>query len=79
MIGYVNNREVALGYCQRDVAIPVTEMPVLDKDDFYWHQLKGLKVVTTNTIGEQQLLGEVQEMIETGANDASCQPMSWQY
>lgn len=69
LIEGVNDREVARGYCQRDIAIPVTEMPVLGKDDFYWHQLKGLKVFTTNETGDEQLLGEVQEMMETGAND----------
>lgn len=69
LIEGVNDREVARGYCQHDIAILVTEMPVLDKNDFYWRQLKGLKVFTTNAAGDEQLLGEVQEIMETGAND----------
>lgn len=69
LIEGVNDREVARGYCQRDIAIPVSEMPVLAKGDFYWHQLNGLKVFTTDEKGDEQLLGEVKQMMETGAND----------
>ncbi|ARN75392.1 ribosome maturation factor RimM [Oceanicoccus sagamiensis] len=69
LIDGVNDREQARGYCQRDIAIPVSEMPVLTQGDFYWHQLDGLKVFTTNEEGDEQLLGEVKQMMETGAND----------
>ena len=65
----VNDREIARRYCQRDIAIPASDMPELAKDDFYWHQLEGLKVFTSNAAGEEQLLGQVKQMMETGAND----------
>ena len=69
LIDGVNDREDAQLYCQCDIAIPVTDMPALEQDDFYWHQLEGLEVITTGPDAEQQLLGKVQGMMETGAND----------
>lgn len=84
LIDGVSDREVARHYCQRDIAIPISEMPELDTDDFYWRDLIGLKVFTINTAGENDadsghsesgeasmglLLGTVHQMMETGAND----------
>lgn len=81
LIDGVSDREVARHYCQRDIAIPISEMPELDTDDFYWRDLIGLKVFTINTTSENNagsdpgaadmglLLGTVHQMMETGAND----------
>ena len=69
LIDGVSDREQARLYCQCDIAIPAADMPALEKDDFYWHQLQGLEVITTDLEGQQQLLGKVQSMMETGAND----------
>jgi|SRR5690554_1039781 len=40
-------------------------LPDLDAGDYYWHQLTGLQV--SNAAG--QVLGQVQSLLETGAND----------
>lgn len=40
-------------------------LPGLDQGDYYWHQLTGLKVVN----GAGVVLGRVDSLIETGAND----------
>jgi 16S rRNA processing protein RimM len=47
------------------VMIPVTDAVPLEDDEFYLYELIGLKVYTEN--GE--LLGEISEVLETGAND----------
>lgn len=48
-----------------DLMVSLSELPELGSDDYYWHQLKGLKVV--NVAG--QLLGRIDCLMETGAND----------
>ena len=65
----VTDREQARLYCQHEVAVSSDEFPALTGDDFYWHELVGLQVITTNEAGEDLLLGKVTQMMETGAND----------
>jgi 16S rRNA processing protein RimM len=48
-----------------DLMVPLSDLPELDADDFYWHQLSGLKVI--NSAG--QMLGKIDCLMETGAND----------
>ncbi|MGI9227898.1 MAG: ribosome maturation factor RimM, partial [Gammaproteobacteria bacterium] len=45
--------------------VPATELAQLSEDEYYWYQLIGLHVVTT----EGQPLGEIERLMETGAND----------
>ena len=47
------------------VQVPESESWRLPRGRFYWHQIIGLRVVTTD--GEQ--IGTVSEILETGAND----------
>ena len=47
------------------VYIKTVEMPKLPNDEYYHHELLGLKVLTK----ENDLIGEIQEIIDTGAND----------
>jgi 16S rRNA processing protein RimM len=47
------------------VQVPETEAWKLPRGRFYWHQIIGLRVVTTD--GEE--VGTVAEILETGAND----------
>jgi len=56
------NEAEALKGC--DIAVPATELPVLDNEEYYWHQLQGLSVV-----GNGELLGRVDHLLETGANN----------
>ncbi len=47
------------------ISIPDEELPELKQDEYYWHQLIGLEVVTIT--GES--LGTIKEIQETASND----------
>lgn len=61
----VADREVARGYADFEICVPRAELPVLDEDEYYWFQLQGLTVI--DQLG--QVLGRVDHLLETGAND----------
>lgn len=65
----VDDREQARNWCQSDIAVSASEMPALGDDDYYWHQLEGLRVYTLDAERGEVLLGSVDHMLETGAND----------
>ena len=64
----LDDRDEAHSYCQRDIAINKGLFPDLPAEEFYWHQLEGLAVITVYN-GERQVLGTVKQILETGAND----------
>lgn len=64
----VDDRDIAVQYCQRDIAIARSEMPQLDDGEYYWHQLHGLQVIGQFE-GREFRFGEVARLMETGAND----------
>lgn len=45
--------------------VPKTSLPTLDEDDYFWSELIDMQVITEQNV----LLGRVQAMMETGAND----------
>ena len=47
------------------VVLDRVELPEAESDSYYWADLIGLKVITTQGVR----LGEVERMMETGAND----------
>lgn len=59
------DREQARTYADFEICIPRSELPDLSGDDYYWFQLQGLTVI--NQLG--QVLGRVDHLLETGAND----------
>lgn len=61
----VNSRDVSQKYIGLEVRISAGELIQLPDNEYYWRQLIGLQV--SNLAG--QLLGEVDSMFETGAND----------
>lgn len=61
----VADREQARALTGCELAVSRSELPDLPEDEFYWHQLEGLRVLTE----DQQLLGVVDHMMATGAND----------
>lgn len=66
----VDDRDVARQYCKSQILIPLASMPLLQEDDYYWHQLEGLQVYQQAVDGQQGvLLGTVDYLLETGAND----------
>jgi 16S rRNA processing protein RimM len=64
----VDDRTAAESYVGMEVAVPSGSLPALEEDDYYWHQLEGLQVWCSTADGEV-LLGTVDYLIETGAND----------
>jgi 16S rRNA processing protein RimM len=59
------DRDGAEAYRGWLVQVPETEAWKLPRGRYYWHQIVGLRVVTSE--GEQ--IGTVSEILETGAND----------
>lgn len=60
-----DDRDQAQALAKHDIGIAADELPDLPGDEFYWHQLQGLRVLSDEDI----LLGEVERLVETGAND----------
>jgi 16S rRNA processing protein RimM len=67
MVG-VDDRTLAESLKGLVVAIPEGALPQLEDGDYYWRDLKGLRVWCQNG-NEKVLLGEVDYLLETGAND----------
>lgn len=61
----VTDRDVAFALKGMTVAVPRSEMPAADADEYYWADLVGCDV--RNTLGES--LGSVAQLLSTGAND----------
>ena len=61
----VDDRDQALALRGREVAVPREDLPPAGDGEFYWADLIGLEVV--NVQGE--VLGRVDDLLETGAND----------
>ncbi|WP_421684042.1 ribosome maturation factor RimM [Stutzerimonas urumqiensis] len=61
----LDDREIARTYSDFEICVPRSELPDLEEGEFYWHQLQGLRVIDQN----DQLLGQVDHLFETGAND----------
>lgn len=72
----VDDRSEAERFRGLEVAVPADCLPDLEEGDFYWHQLEGLAVWCRDPgageageEGEEVLLGSVDYLIDTGAND----------
>ena len=61
----IDDRNKAEELVNFEISIASDALPELEDGDFYWHQLEGLQVVNL----EGQLLGKVDHLLETGAND----------
>lgn len=61
-----NDRDSAQAYIGSEIAIDPEQLEKLNgKDEFYWHELTGLRVINQQGIE----LGVVKSLMETGAND----------
>ncbi|PNH96264.1 ribosome maturation factor RimM [Vibrio diazotrophicus] len=58
-------REDALLLTNFEISIDPAVLPELPEDEFYWRELFGMQVVTTQGYD----LGKVTDMLETGSND----------
>ena len=61
----IDSREQAQTLTGKMIAVAESELKPLDEGEYYWSQLIGLQVVNT----QDEILGEVTELLETGAND----------
>jgi 16S rRNA processing protein RimM len=62
----IADRDTAAAFRGADVEVPADNDLKLPKGQFYWHQVIGLHVEDATT---HEQLGEVADIIETGAND----------
>lgn len=60
-----SDRSQAEEICGSNIYVDIGDLPKLETGDFYWEQLKKLRVKTKEGI----LLGKVFDLMETGAND----------
>ena len=61
----VATRDQALAMLQREVAVPRGQLPKADADEYYWYDLVGSEVVTTEGVA----LGCLEHIFSTAAND----------
>ena len=61
----IDDRDLAAGLINTDIAVPRDQLPDLAEQGFYWTDLEGLKVHTTAGIE----LGRLDHLFETGSND----------
>lgn len=60
-----DNRELAERLTNIEILVAKDLLPALSADEYYWHELVGMTVVNINGV----VLGKVQDMLATGAND----------
>ena len=68
----VDDRDVARKHTQKDIYVTEATLPSLEDGEYYWHQLQGLNVFHCEDSGsgmERTLIGVVDHLLETGAND----------
>jgi 16S rRNA processing protein RimM len=75
-IAGVDDRTLAESFKGLQIVVEANSLPSLEEGDFYWHQLQGLQVwgreprsTTDEPERDRVLLGTVDYLIETGAND----------
>ncbi len=61
----INDREAAAALKGIEIGVPREQLPAAAKNEFYWADLIGLKVVNA----AQQEFGRVVRIMQTGAND----------
>ena len=61
----IDDRSAAEALRETEIAIQASQLPVLEKDEYYWSDLIGLEVETVTGVP----FGKVTEMMQTGAND----------
>ncbi|QKT04719.1 ribosome maturation factor RimM [Ectothiorhodospiraceae bacterium 2226] len=64
-LGDIEDRDAAAAWVGADILVPRAALPPLAPGEYYWSDLIGLEVVTLTGTP----LGEVADLLETGAND----------
>ena len=60
-----HDRDDAAALTGTDIGIYRSQLPPVATDEYYWSDLMGMQVITT----DDQVLGVVDHLLETGAND----------
>lgn len=60
-----DDRDATRFYTGRELFLKKEALPALEQNEYYWHQLEGLRVISTG--GDD--LGVVDHLLATGAND----------
>jgi 16S rRNA processing protein RimM len=60
-----DEREQAAALTNCEIAVNREQLPKLEAGEYYWHQLIGMQVVTSNGV----TLGDVTDLLSTGAHD----------
>jgi 16S rRNA processing protein RimM len=63
-----DGRDMAAALVGAEIAVPRDRLPPPRADEFYWFDLEGLEVQTTEGKG----LGRIDHLFATGANDVMC-------
>jgi 16S rRNA processing protein RimM len=61
----VTDRDQVQPLLGAELAIKKSQLEPADEDEFYWNDLEGLTVINL----QQEILGKVDHLLETGAND----------
>ena len=61
----INDRNTAESLINSKIQILRSDLPKLSKENYYWSDLVGLSVLNS----EDKLIGKIESLIETGAND----------
>lgn len=61
----IDSPETAKAFVNIEIAVPRDQLPKLEQNEFYWHDLIGLNVVNQ----QNEHLGKVSQLLATGAND----------
>jgi 16S rRNA processing protein RimM len=61
----IGDRDLAAKLVGQQIAVPKEALPEAGADEYYWAELEGLQVETSDGVA----LGRVDHLIETGAND----------
>lgn len=64
-VGKIDDRDEAQALVGSEILVSESSLPELPEGEFYWRDLMGMSVVTTNGYD----LGQVSDIMETGAND----------
>ncbi|MDX1590254.1 MAG: ribosome maturation factor RimM [Oleiphilaceae bacterium] len=65
LIDGVDDPDQARSLCGAEIRVSASDLPELPVGEYYWHQLEGLAVFTTDGVR----LGSVSHLLETGSND----------
>lgn len=64
-----DDRDMAQRFAQAEIAVPRSELPDPGPDEYYWAELEGMHVYVRRADGNRALIGTVDHLLETGAND----------